>query len=109
MKNKEYIFERLENSVVKIYEKLYNQVKDGASIEDIEDKVDIILDALGLEYEENDSDVEIEDVEIEEEPVEDQEEDIEFGIEDYTSPEDEEETVETETEDYFVLDDEDQE
>lgn len=48
------IYERLENAVIKIYEGLCNQIKENketsetASIEDLETKIDVIMDALGL-------------------------------------------------------------
>ena len=65
MKNNS-IYNRLENSVMKIYESLYDNVNSGADIKEIEDKLDIIMDALGLSYNESENnDIETEDTEIE--------------------------------------------
>lgn len=56
--------DRLEELAIKIYEGLYKQVKEDNSmseedkIEDIENKIDIIMDALGLETEDKEEDKE---------------------------------------------------
>lgn len=50
---------KLENSIVRIYEGLYRQVKENietsdeeTSLKDLEMKIDVIMDALGLKEEE---------------------------------------------------------
>lgn len=62
----------LEKSVLRIYEGLTKQiVKENASIEDIEDKINIIMDALGLEVEDKKEEVEVkEEPKVEEETEE---------------------------------------
>lgn len=62
------IYERLENAVIKIYEGLCNQIKENketsetASIEDLETKIDVIMDALGLVEKEEDKEDEKEEI-----------------------------------------------
>ena len=71
---KENINDKLEDSIVRIYEGLYKHIKensDTSSIEDLENKIDIIMDALGLERdeeEEKEETVETTDEVIEENP-----------------------------------------
>lgn len=68
---------KLENSIIRIYEGLYRQVKENVetsdeetSLKDLEMKIDIIMDALGLkeEEEEKEETVETTDEVIEETP-----------------------------------------
>lgn len=61
------INKKLEDSVLRIYEGLYKQVKENAedktedaSLEDLEQKIDIIMDALGLKEEEKEEKTEVE-------------------------------------------------
>lgn len=62
------VYDRLENAVIKIYEGLCNQIKENketsetASIEDLETKIDVIMDALGLVEKEEDKEDEKEEV-----------------------------------------------
>lgn len=73
---KENVYDRLENSIVRIYEGLYRQVKENietsdeeTSLKDLEMKIDVIMDALGLkEEEEKEETVETTDEVIEETP-----------------------------------------
>lgn len=68
---------KLENSIIRIYEGLYRQVKENVetsndeetSLKDLEMKIDVIMDALGLkEEEEKEETVETTDEVIEETP-----------------------------------------
>lgn len=69
---------KLENSIIRIYEGLYRQVKENVetsddeetSLKDLEMKIDVIMDALGLkeEEEEKEETVETTDEIIEETP-----------------------------------------
>lgn len=66
---------KLEDSIVHIYEGLYKQIKEDvngeeASLKDLEMKIDVIMDALGLkdEEEEKEETVETTDEVIEETP-----------------------------------------
>ena len=77
----------LEKSVLRIYEGLTKQmIKENTSIEDIEDKINIIMDALGLEVKDKK-----EEIETKEEPK--VEEETEEVIED--TEEEKEETPDT--------------
>ena len=62
---------KLEDSVLRIYEGLYKQIKENAedkteeaSLEDLEQKINVIMDALGLKEEENKEEVEVKTEEI---------------------------------------------
>lgn len=68
---------KLENSIIRIYEGLYRQIKENVetsddeetSLKDLEMKIDVIMDALGLkEEEEKEETVETTDEVIEETP-----------------------------------------
>lgn len=57
------INDKLENMVIRMYEGLYKQIKESEespekSIEDIEMKIDVIMDALGLGLENEDKEEE---------------------------------------------------
>lgn len=58
---------KLENSIIRIYEGLYRQVKENVetsdeetSLKDLEMKIDIIMDALGLKEEEEEKEETVE-------------------------------------------------
>lgn len=86
MKNiTESLYDKLENAVIRIYEGLYRQVKESneteeTSIDDIEQKIDIIMDALGLEN--PDEEVETKEVEVSVENTDNAEEDNDVLVED---------------------------
>lgn len=96
---------KLENSVIRIYEGLYRQVREAKengisetdAFNDIEQKIDIIMDALGLvddndnkkENEENTNNEEIVDIELPDIDLTEEEEEEE---ENQVKPENEETT-----------------
>lgn len=69
------IQDKIEKAVFRIYEGLAKQaIKENASIEELDEKIDIIMDALGLENNNNNKEVKAADTkqkEIEDEPPED--------------------------------------
>lgn len=80
--NKTKIEEFLENNTIKIYEGLYKKViKENKSLEDLETKIDVIMDALGLkndddneEEKESNDEIQIEDVNVEDVDIDETEE-----------------------------------
>ena len=60
-----YLYKRLEKSILRIYESLITKVSESedskAAIEDIEMKIDVIMDALGLQTAEEEQEDKIED------------------------------------------------
>lgn len=70
------IQDKIEKAVFRIYEGLAKQaIKENASIEELDEKIDIIMDALGLENSDN-KEVKVdtkqkEEIEVEDEPPED--------------------------------------
>lgn len=69
MINKNKFYNKLEKSIFRIYESLLTEVSEASnqsSIDDIEIKLDVIMDALGLKKEKEDKDeAEITDINIE--------------------------------------------